>query len=56
MDGNFSAVHQHQENTHQDVKLTHSKFFMTEPTNYKVHLTLAKEVKEVHNIICFVRP
>jgi hypothetical protein len=50
MDGNFSAVHQQGANTHQDIKLTHGKLFMTESTNYKAHLALAKEVKEVYHM------
>jgi hypothetical protein len=28
MDGNFLAVHQHRENAHQDIKLTHGEFFI----------------------------
>lgn len=54
MDGNFSAVHQHRENAHQDIKLTHGESFMTNSTNYKAHLALAKEVKEVPHIISFL--
>jgi hypothetical protein len=54
MDGNFSAVHQKQDNVHHDVKLSHSEFFMTESNRYKSHLAVAKEVKEVgcFNILC----
>jgi hypothetical protein len=47
MDGNFTAVHQKRENAQRDVKLSHGEFFMTEPTRYKSHLAVVKEVKEV---------
>jgi hypothetical protein len=47
MDGNFTAVHQHRENAHRDIKLSHGEFFMTEPNRYKAHLAVAKEVREV---------
>jgi hypothetical protein len=58
MDGNFSAVHQHRENPHHNVRLTHGEFFMTEPSNYKAHIAIAQEVKEVHQfffVLCFMQ-
>ena len=44
MDGNFIAVHQHQDSAHTDIKLTHGEFYMTEPHWYKAHLAIAKEI------------
>ena len=51
MDGNFTAVHQHQDSAHTDIKLSHGEFYMTEPHQYKAHLTIAKEIKEVCYLI-----
>jgi hypothetical protein len=53
MDGNFTAVHQKQENAHHNVKLSHSEFFMMEPNRYKSHLAMVNEVKEVIWDTCF---
>lgn len=51
VDGNFTAIHQHQPNAIDDVHLTAGEFFMVESNRYKAHLTVAQESKQVYQTI-----
>jgi Kyakuja-Dileera-Zisupton transposase len=46
IDGNFTASHQRQKHPEDDVPLTNGESFMTESSDYKAHLKIAKEIKQ----------
>jgi Kyakuja-Dileera-Zisupton transposase len=48
IDGNFTALHQHQKCPEDDIALTNGQAFMTEAKTYKEHLLIAKESKWEH--------
>lgn len=50
LDGNFTAIHQHQPNAVDDVHLTAGEFFMAESTRYNCHVAVAQESKQVNSI------
>lgn len=47
MDGNFSADHIKMRNPGDDVNLSDGTAFMVADKDYKAHLGIAKEIKEV---------
>jgi hypothetical protein len=47
MDGNFSADHIKMRNPGDDVNLADGTAFMVEDKDYRSHLEIAKEIKEV---------
>jgi len=53
MDSNFTAVHQHRDSAHTDIKLSHGEFYMTAATPVQAHLAIAKEIKEVCYLIYY---
>jgi len=51
-DGNFSAEQLKMRRPDNDVRLSDGQMFMTTAPPYKQHLMVAKELKEVGDILC----
>ena len=51
-DGNFSAEQLKMRRPDDDVRLSDGQMFMTTAPPYKQHLMVAKELKEVGDILC----